>query len=160
MQPGLLLLEPGFNMECGLNPYPLTQNTTSTDPSIVAVPVYSIDEPVITVPLAVTAITDMTGITDNLCLLLSAQHPEPVTSFSLQNTPAEQGQPVTFSFGDYRGDVAYIVTDALGREVSRNVVTYAGGLQPIDRSDQLASGIYVFTTYIGDAVHSEKFVIR
>lgn len=159
-QAGLLLLEPNFNLECGLSVSPLTSNTTSTDPSIMATPIYRVDEPVSMSSIPVTATTELTGNTTDLCVILGIQQPEPVTLFSLQNTPAEQGQTVTFTLGDYRGTLAYTVTDALGREVIRSVITYGGGQQPIDRSDQLAPGMYIITTYIGDAVQSEKFVIR
>lgn len=156
---GLVLLEPGFNLNCNMTLDSLPLNTTAADPSIVVGPMYSINEPIMVSSIS-TPQNPAAATTVDLCVILNVEQSEPPELFSLQNTPAEQGQPVTFSLGDYRGEVAYSITDALGREVGRTVITYGGGLQPIDRSDQLAPGIYVFTVYIEDTAHSGKFVIR
>ena len=157
--PGLFLLETGFNLECGMQSTTLQPATSSSDPSELAVPIYRVDEPLIVTTGACTRTNLMQG-QNNMCIILTTDDPVTGNSFALQNSPAEQGQAVTFSFSEYRGDVSYTVTDALGREVIRETIMYNGGNQPILESDQLAAGVYVFTTTSGGEIRTEKFVIK
>lgn len=157
--PGLMLMQPNAALECGMELTTLTPSTSSADPTYLAVPIYHVAEPV-TVTTTSTSRTTLTPATNNLCVILSVEEPVSSPDFSMQNTPAPQGEFVTWSFGNYRGDVLYFVTDATGREVIRKDMSYSGGLQPVDKSDQLAPGIYMMTTVINGEAHTEKFVIR
>lgn len=159
-QPGLMLLEPNFNFECGMIYEQLTPSTTSFDPSALNVPIYSMEQEVTVTNVVCSPSVMQTGITDNMCIILGTDLQETVIDLQLQNNPSAQGQCVTFSLGDYRGDIAYRVTDALGREVSNAVIAYGGGNQPIENSGQLSPGVYLFTTYINGSQQTERFVIR
>ncbi len=157
--PGLILLDANFAMECGMNAETMTPSTSSLDPSIVNVPIYSLPQSVATANVICSPMAVPTAVTTDLCIILGDEEIAG-EEFSLQNTPAATGTSVTMSFGDYRGDLTYVVTDLMGREVSNAVITYGGGFEPIRKSEQLPSGVYVVTVYMDGTSHSEKFVIR
>lgn len=129
-------------------PLPLTSN------------VFSNSQVIITAPFSGSIASNALGYLD-FCWVVAVPAILPSGyEFTIQNSSAEKGSAVTFAFGTYRGDVMYYVVDAAGREVINRDISYSGGMQAIDNSDQLAPGIYIMTAVINGETHSKKFVIR
>lgn len=156
----LMIMDSFTSTGCGMQPVTITTSNATADPLPIVMQMYKRNQ-VITDTVQTATISPSPINYLDFCWVVDVPSVQPVTNtFSLQNTPASQGENVTFSFAAYNGAVLYYVTDALGREVIRRNVNYNGGLQPIENSDQLARGIYMMTTVINGETQMRKFVIR
>lgn len=159
-KPALLIMESGFVLGCAMDTMSLVPSTTSADPSIVAVPIYSIPQVVTTSTISVSS-SVITASTDDFCNFVSVEDsPGNPAELSIQNSPATSGQPITFSFGNLRGEMTYVVRDALGRDVLNSRIYYDGDHETVNGTELLAPGVYLLSVRSGDSVYTEKFVVR
>lgn len=138
----------------------LTVSTTAQDPSLIAMPLYSIQQN-ITVTNEMPVITNAVQNYINFCWVVSNDdHELPGTEMQVYGSVIHQGGELSFSLGNYTGEYTYSVYDQLGREIlNRKGNCSASERIMLPEEATRVAGVYSIVVNTSKSRISEKFVV-